>query len=368
MHEITYVFKKGRKKNYLNKTIEAKEFYYGLPLFEKSRDIQIIEFEIIEETDKRVIKKIERAMSKFLSLPFYFSQILTSENFKILKNSKNIILTNESVACSLLPYLIYLRIFKKRNILIFVMGLYSKKLNYKKLKSLHYLVIKLIVYSANKVFFLGKGELNMAKSNNKNEDKFVYFPFSIDTGFWHTDNLDLENNKNEIIFVGNDSNRNVEILKELPKFLPNLKFKYITNLRELLELEIENVEIIKGDWGKKYLSDTELLEYYKSSKICIIPLIEGNQPSGQSVALQAMSLGIPVIISDTNGFWDKDEFFDNFNISFANQNNIQGWVNKVNDLINNKNLLMTISVNAQKTVIEKFNLKAFYNKLNGFLE
>ncbi len=368
MHEITYVFKKGRKKNYLNKTIEAKEFYYGLPLFEESRDIQIIEFEIKKDNDKRVLKKIERAMSKLLSLPFYFSQILTSENFKILKNSKNIILTNESVACSLLPYLIYLRIFKKRNILIFAMGLYSKKLNYKILKSLHYLVIKLIVYSANKVFFLGKGELNVARSINKNEDKFIYFPFSIDTEFWHTDNLDLKNNNNEIIFVGNDSNRSVEILKELPKFLPNLKFKYITNLRKLLDLEIENVEIIKGDWGKKYLSDIELLEHYKSSKICIIPVSEGNQPSGQSVALQAMSLGIPVVISDTNGFWDRDEFYDNHNILFVNKNNIQGWVNKINDLINNNNLLTTVSVNAQKTVIERFNLKVFYNKLNDYLE
>ena len=136
----------------------------------------------------------------------------------------------------------------------------------------------------------------------------------------------------------------------------------------MLDLEIENVEIIKGDWGKKYLSDIELLEQYKSSKICIIPLSEGNQPSGQSVALQAMSLGIPVVISDTNGFWDRDEFFDNYNILFVNQNNIQGWANKINDLINNNNLLSTVSVNAQKTVIEKFNLKVFYNKLNDYLE
>ena len=81
-----------------------------------------------------------------------------------------------------------------------------------------------------------------------------------------------------------------------------------------------------------------------------------------------MSLGIPVVISDTNGFWDRDEFYDNHNILFVNKNNIQGWVNKINDLINNNNLLTTVSVNAQKTVIERFNLKVFYNKLNDYLE
>ena len=31
---------------------------------------------LIKDNDKRVLKKIERAMSKLLSLPFYFSQIL----------------------------------------------------------------------------------------------------------------------------------------------------------------------------------------------------------------------------------------------------------------------------------------------------
>ena len=51
---------------------------------------------------------------------------------------------------------------------------------------------------------------------------------------------------------------------------------------------------------------------------------------------------VPVLISDTNGFWDRDEFYDNHNILFVNKNNIQGWVNKINDLINDNNLLTTV--------------------------
>ena len=33
------------------------------------------------------------------------------------------------------------------------------------------------------------------------------------------------------------------------------------------------------------------------------------QPSGQSVALQSMSLGIPVMITETKGFWQKEVYF-----------------------------------------------------------
>ena len=38
------------------------------------------------------------------------------------------------------------------------------------------------------------------------------------------------------------------------------------------------------------------------------------QPSGQSVTLQSMSLGIPVLISKTVGFWDFSKFRDEENI------------------------------------------------------
>jgi len=367
MHEITYVFKKGRKDNYFNKTIEAKEFYYGLPLFDEDIDIKVIEFDNSEQNTKKIISKIDRVFSKLFSLPFYFSKILSKKNFKILKNSKNIILTNESVACSLLPFLIYIKIFTKNNILIFAMGLYSKELNYKNLKFFHYLLIKLVVYTSNKVFFLGKGELNLAKSIYKNSDKFVYFPFSIDTKFWNYEDID-NLNKYDILFVGNDSNRNTEILKQLPKHLPNLKFKYITNIKDLHKLNIKNVDVIKGEWGKGYLSDYELLKHYANSKICIIPLYEGSQPSGQSVSFQAMSVGIPVIISNTQGFWDHDEFIDYHNISFVYENNLNNWIKKINELIDDSKLLKIISENAKKTISEKFNLEIFFKKLSFYLK
>ena len=47
-----------------------------------------------------------------------------------------------------------------------------------------------------------------------------------------------------------------------------------------------------------------LKEIYDKSFISLIPLKDSLQPSGQSVALQSMSMMVPVIITKTVGFWD----------------------------------------------------------------
>ena len=116
-----------------------------------------------------------------------------------------------------------------------------------------------------------------------------------------------------------------------------------------------------------YLTDEELKHYYLNSKMCIIPLVESSQPSGQSVALQSMSLGIPVMISRTSGFWDDKEFFQEKNIIFVEENTPENWVNKIKLILNNDKLLNQISTNSRNLINEKNNLEIFYNNLLMYL-
>ena len=53
------------------------------------------------------------------------------------------------------------------------------------------------------------------------------------------------------------------------------------------------------------IDDLELRNIYQNAKLTIIPLKDSLQPSGQSVALQSIACGTPVIITHTSGFWDK---------------------------------------------------------------
>ena len=122
---------------------------------------------------------------------------------------------------------------------------------------------------------------------------------------------------------------------------------------------MENVEIIKGNWSGEYLSDKTIREIYSLSRMVILPLKDSTQPSGQSVTLQAMSMGVPVIISLTTGFWDKDKFIDELNIFFEQENNLNSWVNKIDSLFNDVNKLKYVSTNSVELIAKNFDIGLF---------
>ena len=70
---------------------------------------------------------------------------------------------------------------------------------------------------------------------------------------------------------------------------------------------------------RSVLTDTELKEIYEKSRITIIPLKQTLQPSGQSVAMQSMLIGTPVIISEIDGLWA------NHKLSVETQNAKNRW-------------------------------------------
>ena len=126
-------------------------------------------------------------------------------------------------------------------------------------------------------------------------------------------NLDLNKNK-KILFIGNDGNRDFELLIKIAKGLPEYNFIFVSSNELLLKEELKNVQLIKGNWSNSKISDSQILEIYSQARLTILPLKNTYQPSGQSVALQSMSTGIPVLISRTNGFWD--------NVNYVNKENI----------------------------------------------
>jgi hypothetical protein len=96
------------------------------------------------------------------------------------------------------------------------------------------------------------------------------------------------------LFIGNDQNRDFELLRKIANSLPEKNFLFVTN-SEFLNLP-SNVKCLKEAGGTELISDSEIKNLYMSSWLSIIPLKESLQPSGQSVALQSMSMHIPVMI------------------------------------------------------------------------
>ena len=131
MKSITYVFIRDRKINYENKNIEAKEFYYGLTSINKNNyKVNVIELHNSNTGFSKVLSFVDKLLNRFLSLPFNMGKLLTIKNLKILLKTDNLILVTETIGCSAIPFLIVLKLFKKVNVSLFVMGLYSKKQRY----------------------------------------------------------------------------------------------------------------------------------------------------------------------------------------------------------------------------------------------
>ena len=363
---VTYVFVKGRKEKYFNKTYEATDFFYGLTNFDsKNYKIDIIEFDSAKTYHRKFIYYVDRFFNKFISLPFYMHKVLSLKNLKTLIKTDNLILVNESTAFSLLPFLLILKIFFKVNINLFVMGMYSKKLNYPSLYFLHKLSINLINLCIDNVLFLGKGEFEYAKKTTNNISNFHYFPFAVDTNFWK---YDKSPKKNQILFIGNDGNKNFELVKEIAQNLKNLNIVIITNSNIFDNFEErKNVKIYKGEWGSNKISDAQLRKFYSESIFTILPLKSSVQPSGQSVALQSMSIGTPVLISKTDGFWDKDNFIDQEDILFIDDDNYKSWLRTINKLINNKAILEKVSQNSKTKVRNDLNNQVFFEKLLKYM-
>ncbi len=371
MHEekITYVFELGRKEKLFEEEY-SKEFYYGYHHFlNEYENTSFIELQGIDYRRNNFLYLIDKILRKVTNLPFHFSRI---ENKKILsdyKNSDVVIFSSERSAISSLY--VYRKARKKKKIrsLMIVMGLFVKPNNSITIKPLKEFFIKYILKTLDHVVFLSRTEFNIAKEKYPNfSEKFNYIPFSVDTSFWNEKNKISLDKKNKILFIGNDGRRNFKKFLEIAHKLPDFEFLCITEKISSQEIMSNNVELISGHWNRNILTDEEIKNIYSSSRISIIPLHNSLQPSGQSVAQQSMAMGVPVIISRTDGFWDFEKYKNNENIVFQNNEDVEDWANTINNLYGNENMLKKISINGLALINKTNNLDNFYREIKNILK
>jgi len=80
-----------------------------------------------------------------------------------------------------------------------------------------------------------------------------------------------------------------------------------------------------------------------------------------------MSMNVPVMITDTVGFWDKEVFTDKNNIYFIKKNTLNLWVESIRSAISDKDELKKVSVNGNKAVKEIYNSENFYKSLKNIV-
>lgn len=357
--KITYVFLEGRAKRMDNSY--PNDFFYFFKHFEKEdAEIKYLESNEIKNVVLNLnlfFYLIDKFIRKATALPFYAHKFLSRKNRYELKKTDYLILTNETVGYSLLIYLIYLKLIKSSKVIIFVMGLFNLH-NKSIFKNI---ILKMILWRYDKFIFLSNNEFKYALKNFRNkESKFYYLPFSVDQHYWQS-NKDFDSNVKQILFIGNDQFRDYEFAEKLSKELFNYNFIFVSNFIHIENID-SNAKVFNSDWKKNTVSDEEIRNLYLNSSLSIIPLKESLQPSGQSVAMQSMSIGVPVLMTKTEGFWDDINFINEENIFLLEKNDITLWKEKVELIFQNNKKTNNVISNARNTIKNEYNqIKMFEN-------
>ena len=369
--DYCFVYFNGRAEKLKGKDIRPRDFFYGYHYATSIGYItEILEFGNKEPSNKilrKILLKIQQLILKAFKFQYDFAGIIKPNNWKLLKNSKNIILSNQRIAHSLLPFLLYVKLFKKSNtITVIAMGLFNSSSKNLLIIKIHNFLHKIMIKNISRMVFIGQPEyLYATQVFTRYSKKFQYIPFGVDKDFWKKKNTQDPSSDDYILFIGNDTNRDFDFLVSLANKLQNKKFIVVTEKLEESNFNGTNVELFNGSWNKDLLTDEYLRNLYDNAKITIVPLKEGLQPSGQSVTLQSMATETPVIITKTSGFWSQDDFIHKENIYFTNSNDLEEWKNAIDSLYEDKDMYQSISSNSRNLIERKYNSDYFNSLLIG---
>ncbi len=360
---ILYIFKNGRSERLKglrsNKERFPSEFFYGyVQLKDDYKSISILEEKDFGlSKDRSFIFRLINLLHLILgNLPIgTFVTFLNKKKLKRLSNYSVIVVSTNTLGMTLAMLKTFGLINSK--IIFITMGLF--KIDSGKW---FYFLNKLFIKNVNLVS-LSKTE-TIFLQNILPKQNIYEMSFGIDSNFWYQNKYNSSDN-NYILAVGNDLNRDWQFL--VNSWQPNFpKLKILTN-HKLINSKF-NVEIIKGDFHKQIISDLELRSLYQKSKFIIIINKNTIQPAGQSVCLQAMACGKPVIMTRTVGLWDNSKLIHKKNIILVKLNDQQDLIDSINTLLNKKNLRYKLSQNGLKLISKYYNVQKMANSFYSILK
>ena len=174
-----------------------------------------------------------------------------------------------------------------------------------------------------------------------------------------------------LIFVGNDGNRDYIFLIDLLENLKKYKFLVISDNQILKNYfkknKLPNVEFREGNLSSSAITDLKLKKLYNSSKISIVPLRNTLQPSGQSVSLQSLASGLPVLISETKGNGLDGEKIDSKFLYSIKSNDVVLWKEKINFIFDNIVNYQNLSSDIENFIVKNLDKIYFDQTLESLI-
>ena len=165
------------------------------------------------------------------------------------------------------------------------------------------------------------------------EDVISVNLFGVDTSFWRPEPGTA---RDIVLSIGNDGRRDFATLVAAAEDIP-LPVHIVTKLPLPVPLPA-NVTHHRGSWHGAELSDAQIRALYQRARVVVVPIQPTNQPSGQSVTLQAMACGCPVVLTETEGLWSHEQMEDGRNVLLVRPGDSAHLASRVNELIESEEL------------------------------
>jgi glycosyltransferase involved in cell wall biosynthesis len=187
----------------------------------------------------------------------------------------------------------------------------------------------------------------------------------IDTDFWTPATDENVSAGDYVLAVGNDGRRDYDLLIEAAA---RCKEAFIIVTRAAIAGAVPpNVKIITGDFRDEILSDLELRDLYRRARCVVTPLIESKQPSGQSVCLQAMACGRPVILTRTEGLWSEALMRDNENVVLVPSHDVDAMTAAIERVCSDPQLGERLGRAGRETVCRDWTMRHYAKRLEDFV-
>jgi glycosyltransferase involved in cell wall biosynthesis len=190
------------------------------------------------------------------------------------------------------------------------------------------------------------------------EDSISVNLFGVDAKFWRPE---LSITRDIVLSIGNDGRRDFKTLVEAAPQIP-APVHIITKL-PLPETLPPNVVHHRGSWHDTELSDERVRELYQRARAVVVPLQASNQPSGQSVTLQAMACGAPVVLTQTEGLWSHEQMAEGRNVLFVRPGDSAQLAARVRELIADDKAIERLGRAGRATVELSGNIELFADRV-----
>lgn len=295
---VVWVFRRSRRQwlREWEHGQRSSEFFYGLLSLRDRFHVDFVEDES-PDPRRRVWYPIERLVARRIGMGFALD--LALKRLRVLNRARVVVSTSD--ACGLPLALLRARGLLRSALVYVSQGLSDRVAAYGRQRALARWYRRLLL-GVDELATLSDGAAaGLADWLGVPPARVHVLPFGTDHAFWRP--TAPPGAGEYVISVGSDAGRDYPTLLAACDDLP----LHIVTRQPLARAGRPRV-VHTSDH-----SPTELRDLYSRARLAVFPLLDRDQPGGQSAALQAMACARPVVLTRTRGWWGESFLRDGQN-------------------------------------------------------